>query len=63
MFKIVKHNDRHIIVNSNNDIIYSPPNFVAFNKKYDLTKLLNALNRKGFRCLDSVVEFEQGKLR
>lgn len=63
MFKIVKHNKRQIIVNSNGDIIYTPPNHIAFSRQHDLTKLLNALNKKGFRCIESVMEFESGKLK
>ena len=62
MFKIVKQNKKQSIVNSDGEVIYSPPHFIAF-KGYDLTKLLTAFNKKGFRDLDAVMQFESGKLK
>jgi hypothetical protein len=62
MFKIIKSNKRQAIVNSDGQIVYSPPAFIEF-KKYDLNKLLEEFNRKGFRDIDSVIAFESGKLK
>jgi hypothetical protein len=62
MFKIVNQNKKQSIVNSDGDVIYSPPHFIVF-KGYDLTKLLNAINRKGFRDIEDVIAFESGKLK
>jgi len=62
MFKIVKQNKKQTIINSNGDIIYSPPHFIVY-KGYDLTKLLNAINKKGYRDIEDIMAFENGKLR
>jgi len=62
MFKIVKQNKKQAIVNGDGDLIYSPPHFIAF-KGYDLTKLLNAINKKGYRDIEDIIAFENGKLR
>ena len=62
MFKIVKQNKKQAIVNSDNEIIYQVPHFIAF-KGYDLTKLLTAMNRKGYRDIEDVMAFESGKLK
>jgi hypothetical protein len=62
MFKIVKQNKKQAIINSDGDIIYSPPHFIAF-KGYDLTKLLNAINKKGYRDIEDIMAFENGKLK
>lgn len=62
MFKIVKQNRKQAIVNSDNEVIYAVPHFIAF-KGHDLTKLLNAMNKKGFRDIEDIIAFESGKLR
>lgn len=62
MFKIVKQNKKQSIVNSDGDVIYSPPHFIAF-KGYDLNKLLSAINKKGYRDLEDVIAYESGKLK
>jgi len=62
MFKIVKNKNQSIIVNSDNETVYMPPQFIAF-KNYDLSKLVNALNKKGYRDIELIVAFESGKLR
>jgi hypothetical protein len=62
MFKIVKFNKKQAIVNSDNEIIYQIPHFIAY-KGYDLTKLLIALNKKGYRDIEDIMAFESGKLR
>jgi hypothetical protein len=62
MFKIVKQNKKQIIINSDNEIIYAVPHFIAF-KGYDLNKLLSAMNKKGYRDIEDVMSFENGKLR
>ena len=62
MFKIVKINKKQAIVNSDNEIIYQVPHFIAF-KGYDLNKLLTAMNRKGYRDIEDIMAFESGKLR
>ena len=62
MFKIVKQNKKQAIINGDGDIIYSPPHFITF-KGYDLTKLLNAINKKGYRDIEDVIAFESGKLK
>jgi hypothetical protein len=62
MFRIVKQNKKQAIVNSDNEIIYAVPHFIAF-KGYDLHKLLSAMNKKGYRDIEDVISFESGKLR
>ena len=62
MFRIVKQNKKQAIVNSDNEIIYSVPHFIAF-KGYDLNKLLAAINKKGYRDIEDIMSFESGKLR
>lgn len=62
MFKIVKINKKPAIVNGDGQVIYTPPNFVSF-KNYDLTKLLEAFNKKGYRDIEDVMAYEAGKLR
>jgi hypothetical protein len=62
MFRIVKVNKKQAIVNSDNEIIYQIPHFIAY-KGYDLTKLLIVLNRKGYRDIEDIMAFESGKLR
>ena len=62
MFKIVKQNKKQAIVNSDNEIIYQVPHFIAF-KGYDLTILLTAMNKKGYRDIEDIMAFESGKLK
>ena len=62
MFKIIQQNRKQTIVNSDGEVIYSPPHFIVF-KGYDLTKLLNLINKKGYRDIDDVIAFEAGKLK
>jgi hypothetical protein len=62
MFKIVRQNKKQAIINGDGDIIYSPPHFIQF-KGYDLSKLLSAINKKGYRDIEDVIAFESGKLR
>lgn len=62
MFKIVKINKKASIVNSNGDLIYTIPDFLAHGKRFNLSKLLAALNAKGFRDIDTIIAFESGKL-
>jgi hypothetical protein len=62
MFKIVKINKKQAIVNSDNEIIYQVPHFIAF-KGHDLNKLLTAMNKKGYRDIEDIMAFESGKLR
>ena len=62
MFKIIKMNKKQIIVNSDNEVVYTVPHFIAF-KGYDLTKLLNAMNKRGYRDIEDIMSFENGKLR
>ena len=62
MFKIVRKDKKQFIINSDNEVVYSPPHFIVF-KGYDLTKLLNAFNKKGFRDIEDVIAFESGKLK
>ena len=62
MFKIVKQNKKQAIVNSDNEVIYMVPQFIAF-KGYDLSKLLTAMNKRGYRDIEDIMAFENGKLR
>jgi hypothetical protein len=62
MFKIVKHNRKQAIVNSDNEMVYQVPHFIAF-KGYDLTKLLTVMNKKGYRDIEDIMAFESGRLR
>ena len=62
MFKIIKQNKKQAIINSDNQILYTPPHFIAF-KGYDLNKLLAAMNKKGYRDIEDVIAFESGKLK
>ena len=62
MFKIVKQNKKQAIVNGDNEIIYAVPHFIAF-KGYDLNKLLSAMNKRGYRDIEDIMSFENGKLR
>ena len=62
VFKIVKQNKRQAIINSDNQVLYAPPKFIAF-KGYDLNKLLVAMNKKGYRDIEDVIAFESGKLK
>ena len=62
MFKIIQQNRKQSIVNSDGEVIYSPPHFIVF-KGYDLNKLLNLINKKGYRDIDDVIAFEAGKLK
>lgn len=62
MFRIVKQNRKQAIVNGDNEVIYAVPHFIAF-KGYDLNKLLNAMNKRGYRDIEDIMSFESGKLR
>jgi len=62
MFRIVKQNRKQAIVNGDNEVIYAVPHFIAF-KGYDLSKLLNAMNKRGYRDIEDIMSFENGKLR
>ena len=62
MFRIVKQNRKQAIVNCDNEVIYAVPHFIAF-KGYDLNKLLNAMNKRGYRDIEDIMSFESGKLR
>lgn len=62
MFRIVKQNKKQIIVNSDNEVIYQVPHFIAF-KGYDLSKLVTAMNKRGYRDIEDIMAFESGKLR
>ena len=62
MFKIVIINKQQAIINSDNQVIYTVPAFIK-HKNYDLTKLLNCINKKGYRDIEDIMAFENGKLK
>jgi hypothetical protein len=62
MFKIVTNNKKQSIVNSDQQVIYTPPPYVDY-RKYDLNKLLNVMIKKGYRDIEDIMAFESGKLR
>lgn len=63
MFKLIKNKSQVLIVNQNGDVVYSPPRYIAIDKRFDFTKLVSALNQKGYRDLETIINFENGKLR
>lgn len=58
MYYIKKMNRRLFVVDGNNNTVYTPPNFIRLSGRHELQELVDALNEKGFYCIDLVREWE-----
>lgn len=59
-FQVVKRNTRLLIIDSNNHVIYCPPDFVRpyIINRDQMNNLCQKFNEKGKLDIDSIMEFE-----
>ena len=62
MFFVKKINGKLIIVDENNNLVYSKPNFLLISSRQDLQLLADKFNEVGYRDIDAILEWES-KLR
>lgn len=58
MFSIAKRHKHIVILNESDDIVYSPPNFIRLNSRYDLQFVIDRFNEIGQYDINAIMEFE-----
>jgi hypothetical protein len=58
MYSLKKKNKRLLIIDNEENIIYSPPNFLRGYNNVNLQQLCDKFNDLTYRDLDSIIEFE-----
>jgi hypothetical protein len=58
MFTVKKINKKYWIINSDNETLYTPPDFIKLKNVEQMENLAQRLSEKGFRDIETIQRWE-----